>query len=367
MVSIPCTSNILVVSLLAVNPLFRFFDEGATTSVNEHSLTRCNILVAEAMRLLLAFAGIVGLYVQPSPSHPVGFTVINIDPGGSRALVWRPVVAAGPVMTVSQLAQAACPDRPAVVDCFPDLAGPTGLPDNARLSSAELAAVARERLQASPGGTPVGRLPLIVLTGAIASRGGEFAVLAETLANRAGVVVAVITASTRATPPKFTPAETAEAYEVLSRAIEALSRDSGVDATRVAIGAWSFGGVPAALTAMNSLRVRALVSLDSAIRYQYGVELIRSSPDYRPAAFSGRVLSLVAGVANPVPTDEGVLRAMTNARVETQVVTGLRHGDFSDQYLLLPLRGRPATDTASFPVRREDMVRRILTFINSAL
>ena len=259
-----------------------------------------------------------------------------------------------------------CPSAAGLADCFRDLAQPSGLPDDLVLSAAQLEALSREPLGAALGGNPGGgSRPLVVLAGSIGSRGGEFIELSRRLARR-GIVAATLLPAVRDSRPAFTPEEAAAAHAGLQRAIAALTADAGVDGRRLALVAWSFGGVPAALEAMTNPDIRALVSLDSAIRYQYGVDLIRSSAAFRPSAYRGRVLSLAAGTRNAVSQSDAVIDAFTNARLERVIAAGLRHGDFSDLYSALPMRVAGLPDR-ELDRRREEMLDLVVGFLQRAL
>jgi hypothetical protein len=296
--------------------------------------------------------------VQPQPSSgqigrgfPIGVSTIQVDPAsdvtqGVRAMVWRPIQKALAPATLFDIARLVCPATPGVADCFRDLGQPTGLPGDVVLSAGQLDALSRIRLEAGLGGDALDtRQPLVVMAGSIGSRGAEFIELAQRLARR-GMVTAIVIPPLHTRRPQFSPAEAAAAHAGLTRAIATLAADRGVDPARLALAAWSFGGVAAALEAMNAPAVRGLLSLDSAMRYQYGVDLIRSSPSFRPTAYHGRLLSFVAGRSNPVPQSDSVIESLTNAQVESVVVPELRHGDFSDLYAALPMRVVQATNAA---------------------
>lgn len=308
----------------------------------------------------------------PGP-YAVGLTVLDgdRDTGAhaiSRALVWRPIQAARDPITFEMFAHAVCPPAIArtptalVVECFPNLA--SGLKgDRQDVDAAAVARVASERLHAGFGGAPLpSRRAVVVIAGALSGTGGEFISLAETLASH-GFLVAAVAAAAPAGPRTRTLAEAERTQLAIAQMLSRLSDDAGADTSRVALAAWSFGGVPIVLEAFANPRVQALVSLDSAMRYEYGSDLIRAAPGYAPARFRGRVLHVTAGVDNTVAKDDRVLEALGQARVERHVADGLSHADFSDHYGALPALARPAAERARFHQHYNTMVARVVAFL----
>ena len=330
------------------------------------------------MQLLISLVAVVCTFaLQPSSATthavalPVGVFMARIDPTpdvtqGVRALVWRPIKERRAPMTVGDLSRLVCPGVQGVAECFRDLGEPTGLPGDPVLSSTQLDALSRERLSAGVGGVAMeAKLPLVVMRGSLVSRGGEFIELAQLLASR-GIVAAVVIPPLRSEPPAFTSTEVEAALAGLKRVVSVITNGSGVDGGRLGLVAWSFGGVPALLEATSNASVRVLVSLDSAMRYQYGVDLIRSSAAFEPGAYRGRLVSLVAGRTNAVPTSDVVLRVLSNAHVETRIVDGFRHGDFSDLYAALPSRLVLSADR-DLRRRREEVLIQIARLLESSL
>jgi dienelactone hydrolase len=224
--------------------------------------------------------------------------------------VWRPVDAPGARITLGELG---------------GLVRPAAGADRSPCLGEGLSSAAGEPLFARLDGTPAaGRRPLVVLSGGLNSAGLELASLAETLASH-GYVVAAVLAPPGDSPRAFDARHVELARAAIAATIERLSRDDGVDDERVALGAWSFGGAPATLEALARPSVRALVSLDSALRYQYGAALIRDARGYVPAAYRGALLSVIAGVDNEVAKDEGVLDAMSNATRTRHLAPGMSH------------------------------------------
>ncbi len=328
--------------------------------------------------LLLAVT-VRGAYQPPSPilaggsttwagltagTHAVGFSVVPLPEspagdGSARVLVWRPVEALGVPLTVGTLAAAVCGGGP-VEACFAGLAPPAEA-----TGGADLAAIARLRLHGRSGGRPYRvRRPLVVLLGSLGSPGAEFTALAEALASRGHVVAEVVAG--RRNGRRFDAAAVAEALDLGDRTIATMGRLDDVDVTRIGIVAWSFGGVPAALTAARDVRVRALVSLDSAVRYRYGTDLLRAA-GFRAATMRARVLSFTAGIDNTVEKDEAVLAALPQERIERQSAAGLTHAGFCDHYGAWPAQGRPGADRRSFTAAFRAMGDRTVTFLATTL
>jgi len=302
------------------------------------------LLVAGSMLLPQTWAG------TAAGPHPVGVTRLDAD-GHLLALVWRPVRDAASRLTLADLARLACGEAAG------DTAGtvPACLPE-------ELAPVAGQPLSASSGGTAApGRRPLVVLLGGLSARGLGLSSLAETLASH-GYVAAVMAAPPSEVPRGFDDANVREARAAFGRVVDRLRDDPGVDAGRLVVAAWSFGGVPAVLEALARPEVRAVISLDSAMRYQYGADLIRAA-GADPTAYRGDVLSLSAGVDNTVEKDEGVLEAMTRASVTRVVATGMPHAEFTDVGGAMHAMTLPAADRLAFHERYARVVASIVTWL----
>lgn len=303
----------------------------------------------------------VGLWIVPHESAPP-------DAVGYRALVWRPVTRAGEPMTVDAFARAICSSAAATAAeitfarCFPALAA-TIEEQHPRTAAADLMRIGGQRLYAGRGGTPLSPArPLIVIAGSISSSGGDFISVAELLASH-GFVVAAIVPPARTERPGFTQESAEGTRRAIERTIATLASDSGIDASRLVLAAWSFGGVPVMLEAMRNPSVRAVISLDSAIRYEYGSALIRSAPGYRPAAFRGELLSIIAGIDNSVAKDDQVLAALAAARVETYVAAGMSHAHFSDQYGALPALVLPDAERTLLHQHTGRLLARLVEFL----
>jgi dienelactone hydrolase len=273
-------------------------------------------------------------------SYAVGVSVrrlraANDDEAAYVALVWRPVTRAdGPGATLEALAGALCPDLDAsggarLGGCFPRLAGTIAGAAPAESDDA-LERLAGLRLAAALGGEPAaGDFPLAVVVGSLRGSAIEFASLGEALASR-GWVVAAVAPSAPPAEAEFDAASVVRVRAAIRAAVDELSAAPGIDASRIAVVAWSFGGVPAALEAAADPRVDALVSLDSALRYAYGAELIRAAPDYRPSSFEGAFLSVEAGIDNEVAKDDALAAELAASPPRVVAVAGLDHGGFPD-------------------------------------
>ncbi len=111
----------------------------------------------------------------------------------------------------------------------------------------------------------------------------------------------------------------------------------------VVLVAWSLGGVAAARIGAAQDEVRGLVSLDAALAYAYGEEVLKAM-GFRPATLRVPLLLLEAGRAGPVAGSRWVGDSAGSARRLRARVPGIPHAGFADPYLLwLPGRG---TDSA---------------------
>jgi len=283
----------------------------------------------------------------------VGVTARDIvadDVRLGRAIVWRPVRAAAPPASLAALAQLACGPAASALCVVDRQAGPTG----ARASG-------DPALLAGPGGAHVdGSRPLVVAVGSSASRGLEFVALAEALASH-GLVVAEVVPEPATSSPAFDDAALARGLSRLERAVEVLGREPGIDAGRLGVIAWSFGGVPGSLLACR--RARGFVSLDSAMRYRYGTDLLRARR-FEPGTCTADLLAVAAGIGNQVPTDT-TENGWPPARAGRYVGHDLTHGDFSDRHGALAVR--PADDAAAFRRRYGRVANEVVAFLVARL
>jgi pimeloyl-ACP methyl ester carboxylesterase len=309
--------------------------------------------------------------------YHVGFTMAGITGTADsqsryRAFIWRPIRESVDPITLAEFSQNACGSsgddaaRQALRLCFPDLASNVGKATPEDGSLAALSEIAGKVLVPGPGGTAISsRLPLVVLLGALSNPGGDLSRLAEGIARGGYVVVAMVPAPGRERRA-INISEAEQASLALDATLVMLARDQRVDAERTALIGWSFGGVPMMLTAARSAGVRSIVSLDSAIRYQYGVDLLRPLFGEGFGGFPGAVLSISAGVDNSVAKSDALLERL-GVRVERLQAEGFRHADFSDQHGGFPAQLSSAGERERFQRRYAQLVSAIVEFLERTL
>jgi|CXWL01.1.fsa_nt_gi pimeloyl-ACP methyl ester carboxylesterase len=330
---------------------------------------------AQGLDRNLEASGSVG---ATSAVYPVGFTMAGITGGEAdnqsryRAFIWRPIRKLVDPITLAEFSQNACGStgddaaRQALRLCFPDLVLNVEKATPEDGSPAALSEIARRVLVPGPGGTAISsRLPLVVLLGALSNPGGDFSGLADGIARRGYVVVAMVPAPGRERKAINT-SEAEQASLALDATLVMLARDQGVDVERTALIGWSFGGIPMMLAAARSRGIRSIVSLDSAIRYQYGVDLLRPLLGEGFGGFHGAVLSMSAGVDNSVAKSDSLLERL-GVRVERLQAEGFRHADFSDQHGGFPAQLSSASERERFQRRYAQLVSTIVEFLERTL
>ena len=165
-------------------------------------------------------------------------------------------------------------------------------------------------------------------------------------------------------PGGFDAAALARSRARLDRVRALMSARSDVDPDRTAIVAWSFGGVPAALAGCRA--ARAVVSLDSALRYRYGADLLRAAR-FDASPCTADLLSIAAGIGNSVPTDEGFVDAWPIDHRQQRTAAGVAHGDFSDRHGALPAATGPADAAAAFARRYGAVLDDVVAFLAARL
>lgn len=297
--------------------------------------------------------------IIPGP-HPVSMT-LSEPAEGYRQIVWAPAAHGTRAATLAEAAARLCPEAvgPALVrQCFPDLVDELSRRGRSSIDR-DLDTLGAQSLGASLNSPrKPGRFPVVLLQGSIASRGGEFFSIGEALASR-GYEVVVVVESTPAPQPVYDARAVARARRGLDLARPGPSEP-------YALVAWSFGGVPAALEALEPHPPRAFASLDSALRYTYGVQLLRAEA-FEPEEFDEAFLSVTPGVGNRVPQDDAIATAMGGSTSRAIVADGLRHGDFSDQRGALPALLSSEQERQTFQASHAHMVEQLVSFLDATL
>lgn len=185
---------------------------------------------------------------------------------------------------------------------------------------------------ATRGAPPAaGRFPLVLVAQGRFHSAHHQAVLAEHLASH-GYVVATTPFPARLAPPA--PDEDVlalargQAHE-LTRALQALRATPGVDASRVALVAHSFGARAAFLFAREHPETAALVSLDGGLANHMGREWLAGLEGFRPEAYRVPTLHLYQEGDAAVVPDFDLLRSLRSADRWLLRIAGLRHLDFT--------------------------------------
>lgn len=292
-------------------------------------------------------------------SHAVGFSVVALPDGRGRLLVWRPVQVSSEPMALGAFVDLVCPSGRESTACTSDLLAGAGR------QHVDVEAMKRLSLSARAGGRPRNaRHPVVLVVGSIDARGGEFLSQAEALASQ-GFVVAEVVPAPGEGRRGFTVESAEEATARARLALAALDLEADADTTRIGVIAWSFGGVPALMAASRDPRIVAIVSLDSALRYQYGRDLIAAAGT-DVTQVRAEVYSLAAGVDNSVAKDDSVLRALATPGPRV-VAAALSHADFSDHYGAWPAMAGPTAVRAGFRRQYAAAIEPVLDFLRRRL
>ncbi len=136
----------------------------------------------------------------------------------------------------------------------------------------------REKTSAYLKATPIAsKFPAVIYTPGYEASSIENFALCEMLASHGYVVIA---SPSRGTENRFLEGASAKDLETQARDIEFLIQElnkfPNIDHNRVACVGFSFGGLSNILAQMRNDRIRAVVSLDGSIKYQYGT--LKKSP-----------------------------------------------------------------------------------------
>jgi pimeloyl-ACP methyl ester carboxylesterase len=128
----------------------------------------------------------------------------------------------------------------------------------------------------------------------------------------------------------------------LRAVLHTASQWADVDSTRIALAAWSTGGLAAAMAAAERPNVVAFASLDGATAYAYGDSLLA---EVAGSTWRWRTpyLHLVAGVTGPVAQSEHFLSLGCETVAWRSRVAGTQHRHFVSFHGALS----PVTDTVA--------------------
>lgn len=317
--------------------------------------------------------------------HRVGFRALRVvDPdrptrdARSRRAVPRPLEifewypaqpAAGPPMRFGDYAELAFKVAPGSVDRVSlrrrmalRLRNPTGRPDLRQLAETDDAVMERlfqEPLVARRAAAPArGRHPLVLLGMPDYSPGPQL-VLAELLASH-GFVVAGVRERGLRPPPPWEIEDDKRAFRNTENDVRNLEflaaferRQPHVDPDRFGLLSWSRGGGPAAAFQMRRPGAWVLVSLDSIVNDQSGLEGIRTSPLFDLEAID---VPYVFMIGERPRVDLGLYRTTRFSRAYLLKFEQLSHANFFYRGgMLQELAGLPAT--ASVWVRTGPVAR----------
>jgi hypothetical protein len=192
-----------------------------------------------------------------------------------------------------------------------------------------VSAMLGQRLRAKLNVAPArGQFPLVLFETGMNAPAYLYIHLAEELASRGYAVVAI--PSFGIPPDSLLPFDTrgiAVKASDLESALYAAKRLSFVDSTRVALAAWSVGGVSMGIVADRHPEIRALLSLDSALGYLYGAALFDSlSP---AGTFSIPLLHLTGSRNQGVAKADWFFQRLTASPGFKAVIRDMSHAQFT--------------------------------------
>lgn len=192
------------------------------------------------------------------------------------------------------------------------------------------------RVPVIPGASPAqGRLPGLILETGLNAPAYLYTDLAEQLAQR-GIVVATLPSFGSAVGKGLTFDSVGIATQVadLEHAVMHVSSLPFVDPSRITLGGWSVGGLAALLVASRRAdSIAAVLSLDGAVGYEYGVSLARQA-GLQMGCFSRPLLHLSGTRPGRfrVPKSRALFEAHPGPGAYWGLIQGFSHGDFTSFY-----------------------------------
>lgn len=171
-----------------------------------------------------------------------------------------------------------------------------------------------------------GHRAAVLFVGGLASPVQLNAGYCEWLATHGYVTAAFATKA----PARFEQASVDVQLAEISTMVRRLRQRRDVDDHKIALAAWSFGGVAMMLAAQQDQRIRALLSFDAAIGYDYGFRLLTEHPAFDAKKTERAALWHVADSFSTrvVAKEFRYLRHLHRGRVVLRELPALKHAEF---------------------------------------
>lgn len=285
--------------------------------------------------------------LRPGP-HPVGFTIHRIAdssrPYGDSAArpiplyLWYPAAARGATMRYRDYVEEPVERFVARLEQEPDKAA----------SAEAIRALLDLPMLAHRDARPLGsRYPLVLFGNGMNGPVYLYTVLGEYLATQGYAVAAIPSFGlVPGKPLSFDTVGIRTQIADLELALDAAWTMPFVDSARTALAAWSVGGVSTAVLATKRPAVRALLSLDAATGYDYGLELLTQLGHPGAEGFRTPYMHLKGAREGRfvVPRTDAFFRGLSSADAYEVTVPDLAHHHFTVSLGLLSPSVRDAAD-----------------------
>jgi dienelactone hydrolase len=192
-----------------------------------------------------------------------------------------------------------------------------------------------------------GAWPVVVLDAGMRSDALAYFSLAEFIASHGFIVISM--PSIPYAPGRdfgFNGNGVRSKADSITAVLDAAAQWSGSDASRVLLAAWSVGGVSTAAVAARDQRVRAVLSLDGGLGYDYGSKLLS---EINVVAIDKPILHITGAMPNPYPVPKSdELFARVGAPSWVAIVQGVNHSHFVMQGGVVPYARDVSSDGERF-------------------
>jgi pimeloyl-ACP methyl ester carboxylesterase len=197
---------------------------------------------------------------------------------------------------------------------------------------------------------PSGRSPLVIVVGGTNGSNAFFTSLAEYLTAQGMIVATLSSFGNNDT--------TACGYDIdcvqhqvrdLSKVVDHFKQKEWIDDDRISMIAWSFGGLSAWAYAQREKDIQKLVSFDSALGYEYGVNLMKNNRLFDLQNSNVAILhfqSLKSG--KKTPQDASFLNALPTHMKSIVRSRKLLHAQFTSLYGVILDYGRGVENTTEW-------------------
>jgi dienelactone hydrolase len=208
---------------------------------------------------------------------------------------------------------------------------------------------------------------VVVFDGGLTSDALTYVPLNEYLASHGFIVISLPSLPNAEDKPlAFDVAGVESKTRDILTVLQQFDRVPNADTGRIAVAAWSVGGVSTALAQMQNDKVRAVLSLDGGMGYDYGPPLAKQSSLYDVKKAMVPYLHVTGMKPNPynVPKDFAFFAELPSRQTYLAELQNVNHSHFTVQGGAVAYVGDRSDAAIQFWAANEHLARFALLFLN---